>query len=281
MLVIREETPRDVGQVRMINIAASEQPDEADLVDALRSGCPEVVSLVAELDGRVVGHILRKVPGMPLCSCVVAPPGRTPMERPRVGTAWPVFAAVLITAALASAQDPCQTPCDLATLETAIDNLAGLEAFKGPPVYVEDGACDGSVAALPPDYRPPPEVLAILMCAQCAAPVLIDHLDDPRQTTARFEGGQHWNGPISVPLGYLCLDLLRVITTDESQSFDPTSVNDDDLGSGIMPSFYFRPDAFQQSGPTLIPSHEVALVKRTWKVALAEGTLRFRFQQWW
>jgi hypothetical protein len=28
MLLIREETPRDVGQVRMINIAAFEQPDE-------------------------------------------------------------------------------------------------------------------------------------------------------------------------------------------------------------------------------------------------------------
>jgi putative acetyltransferase len=58
MPVAREETPRDVGQVRMINIAAFEQPDEADLVDALRARCPEVVSLVAELDGRVVGHIL-------------------------------------------------------------------------------------------------------------------------------------------------------------------------------------------------------------------------------
>jgi len=35
MLVIREETPRDVGQVRMINIAALDQPDEAFLVRIL------------------------------------------------------------------------------------------------------------------------------------------------------------------------------------------------------------------------------------------------------
>ena len=35
MLVIREETPRDVGQVRMINIAAFEQPDEAYMVRIL------------------------------------------------------------------------------------------------------------------------------------------------------------------------------------------------------------------------------------------------------
>jgi len=83
MLVIREETARDVGQVRMINIAAFEQPDEADLVDALRAGCPEVVSLVAELDGRVVGHILfspvtlpagdRTLQGMGLAPMAVLP----------------------------------------------------------------------------------------------------------------------------------------------------------------------------------------------------------------
>jgi putative acetyltransferase len=83
MLVIREETPRDVGQVRMINIAAFDRSDEADLVDALRAGCPEVVSLVAELDGRVVGHILfspvtvpageRTLQGMGLAPMAVLP----------------------------------------------------------------------------------------------------------------------------------------------------------------------------------------------------------------
>jgi len=35
MLVIREETARDVGQVRMINIAAFEQPDEAFMIRIL------------------------------------------------------------------------------------------------------------------------------------------------------------------------------------------------------------------------------------------------------
>jgi putative acetyltransferase len=83
VLLIRDETARDAGQVRMINIAAFEQPDEADLVDALRAGCPEVVSLVAELDGRVVGHILfspvtlpageRTLQGMGLAPMAVLP----------------------------------------------------------------------------------------------------------------------------------------------------------------------------------------------------------------
>jgi len=35
MLLIRNEAPRDVGQVRMINIAAFEQPDEAFMIRVL------------------------------------------------------------------------------------------------------------------------------------------------------------------------------------------------------------------------------------------------------
>ena len=38
MLVIRDETPRDVGQVRMINIAAFEQPDESFMIRILEAG---------------------------------------------------------------------------------------------------------------------------------------------------------------------------------------------------------------------------------------------------
>ena len=67
----------------MINIAAFDRPDEADLVDALRANCPEIVSLVAELDGRVVGHILfspvtlpsgeRTIRGMGLAPMAVLP----------------------------------------------------------------------------------------------------------------------------------------------------------------------------------------------------------------
>ena len=79
MLLIRDETPRDVGQVRMINIAAFEQPDEADLVDALRASCPEIVSLVAELDGRVVGHILFSPVTLPVGEHTLQGMGLAPM----------------------------------------------------------------------------------------------------------------------------------------------------------------------------------------------------------
>ena len=57
-LDIRMETPADVAAIREVNEAAFASPAEADLVDALRQGPEQLVSLVAELRGRVVGHVL-------------------------------------------------------------------------------------------------------------------------------------------------------------------------------------------------------------------------------
>jgi putative acetyltransferase len=58
MTTIRHETPNDIQQIHLINERAFEQPNEADLVDALRDNNAVTLSLVAELDGDVVGHIL-------------------------------------------------------------------------------------------------------------------------------------------------------------------------------------------------------------------------------
>lgn len=57
-LVIRAEMPTDLDTIRQINIDAFGQVDEARLVDALRDGDFVRLSLVAECEGRVVGHIL-------------------------------------------------------------------------------------------------------------------------------------------------------------------------------------------------------------------------------
>jgi putative acetyltransferase len=55
---IRPETPADYGAVYEVNKLAFENRDaEPRLVEALR-GLPGVISLVAERDGQVVGHIL-------------------------------------------------------------------------------------------------------------------------------------------------------------------------------------------------------------------------------
>ena len=58
MLDIREERSDDVAAIRDVNNRAFGQTPEANIVDALRSNGAVLESLVATLDGRVVGHIL-------------------------------------------------------------------------------------------------------------------------------------------------------------------------------------------------------------------------------
>lgn len=57
-LTIRHETPLDREAVHAVNAAAFETHSEADLVEALRRKAQPIVSLVAERDGGIVGHIL-------------------------------------------------------------------------------------------------------------------------------------------------------------------------------------------------------------------------------
>ncbi|MCB0616146.1 MAG: N-acetyltransferase [Lewinellaceae bacterium] len=57
---IRAEEPRDEAMIRQVNDEAFEQQNEGRLVDALRA-MPDYIgglSLVAEAEGRIVGHIL-------------------------------------------------------------------------------------------------------------------------------------------------------------------------------------------------------------------------------
>ena len=58
MVEIREEGPDDAAAVRAVNLAAFDGPLEAELVDRLRADGEVVVSLVAEQDGQLAGHIL-------------------------------------------------------------------------------------------------------------------------------------------------------------------------------------------------------------------------------
>lgn len=58
MIEIRKETRENIPAIRVINERAFEQPAEANVVDKLRESCPGLLSLVAVLNGQVVGHIL-------------------------------------------------------------------------------------------------------------------------------------------------------------------------------------------------------------------------------
>jgi putative acetyltransferase len=58
MTTIRRERPGDERQIYEVNYRAFERKAEAEVVDALRTACPEGISFVAEEDGKLVGHIL-------------------------------------------------------------------------------------------------------------------------------------------------------------------------------------------------------------------------------
>jgi putative acetyltransferase len=57
-VIIRAERDEDRQAIRLVNEAAFGSPVEADLVDALRAQRLVLVSLVAEVADRIVGHIL-------------------------------------------------------------------------------------------------------------------------------------------------------------------------------------------------------------------------------
>ena len=57
-MVIREEHPGDEAAIRRVVQEAFGRPEEAYVVDELRRACPGLVSIVAEQEGDVVGHVL-------------------------------------------------------------------------------------------------------------------------------------------------------------------------------------------------------------------------------
>ena len=59
-IIVRAETPEDVRAIDVVNLSAFEGEAEAQLVGELRvsPGFVPDLSLVAELNGRIVGHVL-------------------------------------------------------------------------------------------------------------------------------------------------------------------------------------------------------------------------------
>ncbi|NCJ05010.1 GNAT family N-acetyltransferase [Synechococcales cyanobacterium C] len=57
-MLIRAEEQRDWVAVHAVNASAFETPAEANLVDALRDQVQPLISLVAEDNGAIVGHIM-------------------------------------------------------------------------------------------------------------------------------------------------------------------------------------------------------------------------------
>jgi putative acetyltransferase len=87
-MLIRTEQPMDVPKIRAINRAAFDTATEADIVDVLRSDAEHVLSLVAEEDGEIVGHIMfstvQLIGAADVRAMALAPMAVTP-ERQRAG----------------------------------------------------------------------------------------------------------------------------------------------------------------------------------------------------
>jgi putative acetyltransferase len=58
VIEIRKERPADIPAIRGVNRAAFQQDQEGNLIDALRANGAVLLSLVATVHERVVGHIL-------------------------------------------------------------------------------------------------------------------------------------------------------------------------------------------------------------------------------
>ena len=58
MIIVREEKPADVNAIRTVNERGFGGPAEARLVDAIRLRKKVFLSLVAEIEDHIVGHIL-------------------------------------------------------------------------------------------------------------------------------------------------------------------------------------------------------------------------------
>ena len=56
-ILVREEKPGDYETIHMVEAEAFGRPEEADPVDALRTHGVLALTIVAEIDGAVVGHI--------------------------------------------------------------------------------------------------------------------------------------------------------------------------------------------------------------------------------
>jgi putative acetyltransferase len=79
MVEIRREKPEDIRQIYSVNEQAFEAPEEARIVDALREKCSDTLSLVAEDEGEIVGHIFFSPAEIEWAGTVIKGMGLAPM----------------------------------------------------------------------------------------------------------------------------------------------------------------------------------------------------------
>lgn len=87
-MIIRDEKQCDASAIRQVVTDAFGQPEEAALVDALRNSGDVSISLVAEIDATIVGHILFSQLQAPAGCLALAPMAAAPNHQGEgIGTA--------------------------------------------------------------------------------------------------------------------------------------------------------------------------------------------------
>ncbi|HJZ66868.1 MAG TPA: hypothetical protein VKF81_01900 [Blastocatellia bacterium] len=155
------------------------------------------------------------------------------------------------------------------TGERLIDRLASAPDLKC--TYDEDGAAESSVL-----QNPVPEVIALLKLGRRLIPLLIDHLDDVRQTAARYDGGRFRSDPLRVSVGFVCLDILTNVVRTK-RGIVRSDCADHGLMACVKQGYYFRPTVFTPSKDTWQQRKPVRVAKANWNAALRNGWIRFEY----
>jgi putative acetyltransferase len=137
---IREELPADFTTVDELETLAFGRPLEAELVIALRDHAKVTLSLVAEQDGQIVGHVLFS-PGR-----IVGPHGVTPVQAMAPVAVLPSHQGHGIGSALVQAG-----------LEALREAGVGIVIVEGNPrYYTRFGFTDATPLGITCEFNPPP-----------------------------------------------------------------------------------------------------------------------------
>jgi hypothetical protein len=182
------------------------------------------------------------------------------------------------------------SPSSLKTSTTSNEKLiAALVAAPNLYVqYVEDGAADDSVLAIYPDldgYATNPiakEVKDIVALGDKAIPLLIEHLEDTRPTSATvLFGGYLTDKPVQVPVGFICLDILTsIIERNNNHIFVEDSA--DGFCGDIKDGYCFRPDDYKAYADGKFKERPIVrIVKANWQKAYRDRKVKYDYKAAW
>jgi len=139
-----------------------------------------------------------------------------------------------------------------------------------PMTYINDGAGDESVLntlhySEGRNKKCHDILTKVVDLKEKAIPLLIAHLDDMSPTKAKYQE----DAGLSVPFGFVCLDILIQITDS------PAIIHDckhDGMGACVHSPYYYMPDG---------SARNAAMVKEHWQALYKKGEIKYVYPEWW